>query len=208
MFARSQLKVKVTEIIAKIVNKVCMIFYSPVVNNLFSKFTISFGCKNFCTMVKIEALKQGKKIDYQGRGEGVTAPIFKKKYLTRNQHNFYVKKLTESDLPILKDYLYQTCSYDDIKQGVKYETQRWLGVFNSQRQLSSLLGVYFTKNEIEIVALESFNNFKNGLATYLMDILYNWAVSYKIKTISVYKDVQEMNFLNRFAWENCLIVMN
>lgn len=143
-------------------------------------------------MVKIDALKQGKKIDYQGRGLGVNAPIFKIKYLTRNQHNFYVKKLTESDLPILKDYLYQTCSYDDIKQGVKYETQRWLGVFNSQRQLSSLLGVYFTKNEIEIMALESFNNFKNGLATYLMDILYNWAVSYKIKTISVYKDVPEM----------------
>lgn len=142
-------------------------------------------------MVQIDALKQGKKIDYQGRGIGVTAPIFKKKYLTRNQHNFYVKKLTESDLPILKDYLYQTCSYDDIKQGVKYETQRWLGVFNAQRQLSSLLGVYFTKNEIEIMALESFNNFKNGLATYLMDILYNWAVSYKIKTISIYKDVQE-----------------
>lgn len=142
-------------------------------------------------MVKIDALKQGKKIDYQGRGLGVNAPIFKTKYLTRNQHNFYVKKLTESDLPILKDYLYQTCSYDDIEQGVKYETQRWLGVFNSQRQLSSLLGVYFTKNEIEIVALESFNNFKNGLATYLMDIVYNWAVFYKIKTISVYRDVQE-----------------
>lgn len=142
-------------------------------------------------MVKIDALKQGKKIDYRGRGDGVTAPIFKKKYLTRNRHDFYVKKLTESDLPILKDYLYQTCSYADIEQGVKYETQRWLGVFNSQRQLSSLLGVYFTKNEIEIVALESFNNFKNGLATYLMDILYNWAVSYKIKTISVYKDVPE-----------------
>lgn len=142
-------------------------------------------------MVKIDALKQGKKIDYQGRGLGVNAPIFKTKYLTRNEHNFYVKKLTESDLPILKDYLYQTCSYDDIEQGVKYETQRWLGVFNSQRQLSSLLGVYFTKNEIEIVALESFNNFKNGLATYLMDIVYNWAVFYKIKTISVYRDVQE-----------------
>lgn len=143
-------------------------------------------------MVKIDTLKQGKKIDYQGRGLGVNAPIFKTKYLTRNQHSFYVKKLTESDLPILKDYLYQTCSYDDIEQGVKYETQRWLGVFNSQRQLSSLVGVYFTKDELEIVALESFNNFKNGLATYLMDIVYNWAVSYKIKTISVYKDVQEM----------------
>lgn len=142
-------------------------------------------------MVKINALKQGKKIDYQGRGLGVNAPIFKTKYLMRNEHNFYVKKLTELDLPILKDYLYQTCSYADIEQGVKYETQRWLGVFNSQRQLSSLLGVYFTKNEIEIVALESFNNFKSGLATYLMDIVYNWAISYKIKTISVYKDVQE-----------------
>ena len=142
-------------------------------------------------MVKIDTLKQGKKIDYQGRGLGVNAPIFKTKYLTRNGHNFYVKKLTESDLPILKDYLYQTCSYADIEQGVKYETQRWLGVFNDQKQLSSLVGAYFTKDELEIVALESFNNFKNGLATYLMDIVYNWAVSYKIKTISVYKDVPE-----------------
>ena len=55
-------------------------------------------------------------------------------------------------MPILKDYLYQTCSYADIEQGVKYETQRWLGVFNDQRQLSSLVGVYFTKDELEIIA--------------------------------------------------------
>lgn len=159
--------------------------------------------KEAISMVLINTIDKGSDADYKTRGIGIDAAIFRKRYLTRNGHNFFIRKIAETDLPILKDYVYQTCSYSDIEQGIKCNTQAWLGVFNDKRQLSSLMGIYFTKQGLELISLETFNNFNCGLATALVDIATNWAINYHLSEISSYIAANETgrSFLTDMGFE-------